>query len=214
MNLNTISLPWYARPTKQIKLPCFIDCVSNKSSYVNFFVILQMPFTLKVWKEKTIYLSHVKKGPKKFLSKLWRAKYHWRRTPLKAWNFYSWLKSSIIIALGYVNHYLWKQLTQTYTHTEPHFQRKLSDVQLSLGGSSSRYGGAWSFEEEATCCQLLVFFLFLNCPTIIITLIWTRSPRTRRRSKSFQTHNINNNITTNSINLVLCNNTTLMIAAS
>jgi hypothetical protein len=155
----------------------------------------------------------MKKGPKKFLSKLCRAKYHWRRTPLKAWNFDSWVKSSIIIALGYVNHHLWKQLTQnthTYTH-RAHFQRKLSDVQLWLG-SSSRYGGAWSFEEEATSCQLQVFFLFFNCPTVIITVIWTRSPRTRRRSKSFQTHN-NNNIITNSINLVLCN-TTLMIAAS
>jgi hypothetical protein len=147
-----------------------------------------------------------------------RAKDHWRRMPMKAWSFYSWVKSSIIIALGYVNHHLWKQLTQTHTHTHnysAHFQRKLSDVQLSLG-SRSRYGGAWSFEEEAASCQLRVFFLCLNCPTTIITVIWTRSPRTRRRSKSFQTHNNNNNniiITTNSINLVLCN-TTLMIAAS
>ncbi len=167
-------------------------------------------------KKTTIYLSHVKKGLKKLLSKLWRAKYHWRRTPLKAWSFLFLSKSSsIIIALGYVNHHLWKQLTHIH---RAHFQRKLSDVQLSLGGSSSssssRCGGAWSFEEEATSCQLQVFFLSRTVPTIIITVIWTRSPRTRRRSKSFQTHNNhnNNNITTNSNNLVLCN-TTLMIAA-
>jgi hypothetical protein len=75
MNLNTIFLPWYARPTKQIKLPCFIDCVSNKLNYVNFFChstdALQIESLGKKIKIKIkIYLSHVKKGPKKFLSKL------------------------------------------------------------------------------------------------------------------------------------------------
>jgi hypothetical protein len=117
-----------------------------------------------------------------------KSKIHWRRRPLKAWNFFSWVQVVLLLHSAMsttIYEISWHKHTHTHTH-RAHFQRKLSDVQLSLG-SSSRYGGAWSFEEEATTCQLQVFFLFFNCPTNIITVIWTRSPRTRRRSKSFRT---------------------------
>ncbi len=127
-------------------------------------------------------------GSQKVFVQIVKSKIHWRRRPLKAWNFFSWVQVVLLLHSAMsttIYEISWHKHTHTHTH-RAHFQRKLSDVQLSLG-SSSRYGGAWSFEEEATTCQLQVFFLFFNCPTNIITVIWTRSPRTRRRSKSFRT---------------------------
>jgi hypothetical protein len=164
-----------------------------------------------------------REGSQKVFVQIVKSKISLKEDATEGVKFLFLTKSSIIIALGYVNHHLWKQLTQTHTHThrQPTFKgsyqmcncRWVVVVVVVVVGVEEH--GALKRKRLLVSWQVFFLFFLSYCPTIIITVIWTRSPRTRRRSKSFQTHNNNNNIiiTTNSINLVLCN-TTLMIAAS
>jgi hypothetical protein len=108
-----------------------------------FFSFYRRPSHWKFGEKKQLPFT-CEEGSQKVFLQIMKSKISLKEDATEGVKFLFLSKSGIIIALGDVNHHLWKQLTQTNKHTHTHthrahFQRKLSVVQLSLG-SSSRYG--------------------------------------------------------------------------